>query len=43
MVYKEGYPDEFSLKLFEEAGVIVERYADLCAAEESKENNSAVE
>lgn len=25
VVYKEGYPDEFSLELFEEAGVILEK------------------
>lgn len=25
LVYKEGYPDEFALKLFEEAGITVER------------------
>ena len=28
VVYKEGYPDEFSLRLFEEAGVIVEKFED---------------
>ena len=28
VVYKEGYPDEFSMQLFEEAGVIVEKYED---------------
>lgn len=32
VVYKEGYPDEFSLRLFDEAGVEVEKYADLLAA-----------
>lgn len=26
VVYKEGYPDEFSLKLFAEAGVALEKY-----------------
>ena len=26
VIYKEGYPDEFSLKLFEEAGVLLERF-----------------
>ena len=26
VVYKDGYPDDFSLKLFEEAGVKVEKY-----------------
>ena len=26
VVYKEGYPDEFSIRLFEEAGVSVEKY-----------------
>ena len=34
VVYKEGYPDEFSLRLFEEAGVKVEKYADLLSAAE---------
>ena len=28
VVYKEGYPDDFSLKLFEEAGVKVEKYEE---------------
>ncbi|MBQ4268211.1 MAG: cytidine deaminase, partial [Clostridia bacterium] len=28
VVYKEGYPDEFSLKLFNEAGVSVEKYEE---------------
>jgi len=28
VVYKEGYPDEFSLKLFEEAEVLVEKIPD---------------
>ncbi len=32
VVYKEGYPDEFSLRLFEEAGTTIEKYP------ESKEN-----
>ena len=27
VVYEEGYPDEFAMKIFEEAGVQVERYA----------------
>jgi len=27
VVYRHGYPDEFSMALFEEAGVIVEQYA----------------
>ena len=26
VVYKEGYPDEFSMQLFDEANVIVEKY-----------------
>ncbi len=26
VVYQEGYPDEFSLELFEEAGVILEKF-----------------
>ena len=29
VVYKHGYPDEFSLQLFSEAGVKVEKYEDL--------------
>lgn len=29
VVYKEGYPDKFSLQLFHEAGVIVEKYEEL--------------
>ena len=29
VVYKYGYPDEFSMKLFDEAGVKVEDYASL--------------
>ena len=29
VVYKEGYPDEFSLKLFAEAGTRLERYDEL--------------
>ena len=29
VVYKEGYPDEFSMQLFKEAGVKVEKYCDL--------------
>lgn len=28
IVYREGYPDEFSRQLFEEAGMLVERYTD---------------
>ena len=28
VVYKNGYPDEFSLQLFKEANVIVEKYED---------------
>lgn len=28
VVYKEGYPDEFSLKLFEEAGTKLEKYQE---------------
>ena len=30
VVYKEGYPDEFSLQLFEEANIQVERYSEIC-------------
>ena len=29
VVYKDGYPDAFSLKLFEEAGVTLEKFSDL--------------
>ena len=28
VVYKDGYPDNFSLTLFEEAGVSVEKFED---------------
>lgn len=28
VVYKEGYPDEFSMRLFEEAGTEVEKYGE---------------
>ena len=28
VVYKHGYPDEFSLQLFNEAGVVVEKYEE---------------
>ncbi|MBQ7368884.1 MAG: cytidine deaminase, partial [Clostridia bacterium] len=28
VVYKEGYPDDFSIALFEEAKVIVEKYEE---------------
>lgn len=28
VVYKEGYPDEFSMQLFEEAGVKIEKYEE---------------
>ena len=29
VVYKEGYPDAFSLELFKETGVVLEKYEDL--------------
>ena len=29
VVYKEGYPDEFSMQLFREANVLVQKYEDL--------------
>lgn len=29
VVYKEGYPDEFSMKMFEEAGMVVDKFDDL--------------
>lgn len=29
IVYKEGYPDDFSLQLFKEAGVTLQKYSDL--------------
>lgn len=29
IVYKEGYPDEFSMQLFKEAGVKIEKYGEL--------------
>lgn len=28
IVYKEGYPDDFSMQLFEEAGVKIEKYEE---------------
>lgn len=28
VVYKEGYPDDFSMQLFEEAGVKIEKYEE---------------
>jgi dCMP deaminase len=28
VIYKEGYPDEFTLELFAEAGVKLERFED---------------
>lgn len=28
VVYKEGYPDEFSVRLFEEAGTLIEKYEE---------------
>lgn len=27
VVYEQGYPDEFSLKLFEEAGIVIEKFS----------------
>ncbi len=29
VVYKEGYPDEFSMQLFAEAGTVVEKFSEL--------------
>lgn len=29
IVYKEGYPDDFSMQLFKEAGVTIEKYDEL--------------
>ena len=29
VVFDEGYPDDFSIKMFAEAGVLVEKYEDL--------------
>ncbi len=29
VVFDEGYPDEFSIKMFNEAGVLIEKYSDL--------------
>jgi dCMP deaminase len=29
VVYKEGYPDDFSLEMFKQAGVLIEKYDDL--------------
>jgi dCMP deaminase len=28
IVYEEGYPDEFSLNLFKEAGIVIEKYTE---------------
>lgn len=28
VVYKEGYPDEFSMKMFDEVGLAVEKYSE---------------
>lgn len=28
MVYKEGYPDEFAVRLFNEAGLVVEKFSE---------------
>ena len=28
VVYKEGYPDEFSMRLFGEAGTVIEKYEE---------------
>lgn len=28
VVFKEGYPDDFSMEMFDEAGLIVEKYED---------------
>jgi dCMP deaminase len=28
IVYEEGYPDEFSLNLFNEAGIVIEKYTE---------------
>lgn len=33
IVYNEGYPDDFSMKLFEECGMQVEKYSDLADPE----------
>lgn len=29
IVYKEGYPDDFSMQLFNECGMLVQKYSDL--------------
>lgn len=29
VVYNEGYPDDFSLNLFKESGILLEKYSDL--------------
>ncbi len=29
VVYKEGYPDKFSMQLFKEANVLIQKYSDL--------------
>ena len=34
VVYDEGYPDEFSMQLFREAGTVIEKYSDLQGRQE---------
>ena len=29
IVYKEGYPDDFSMQLFKESGILIQQYQDL--------------
>ncbi len=29
IVYKEGYPDDFSMQLFKESGILIQKYQDL--------------
>ena len=37
IVYKEGYPDEFSMKLFDECHMQIEKYSDLQEKSENEE------
>ena len=34
VVYDDGYPDEFSMQLFREAGTVIEKYSDLQGRQE---------
>ena len=40
VVYQEGYPDDFSLEIFRESGVALERYAPEAGESEEKETRT---